>query len=208
MTPESLAALRGRPVSRETFDRLGRFVGLLEKWNPKINLVSAATLPDAWSRHILDSLQVFDIAAATEGHWADLGTGGGFPGLVVAILAHDEAPGLGVTLVESDQRKAAFLAAVLRETGVAARILAERIEAAPPLAADILSARALAPLDRLLSHADRHLAPNGRAIFPKGQSAESEVAQALASWRFRLQKHPSRTDSQAVILQIEDIKRG
>lgn len=208
MTPEDLAALRGRPVSRETFDRLETFVALLRKWNPKINLVSAATLPEVWQRHILDSLQVFDVAATTSGHWADLGTGGGFPGLVVALVAAEEAPELRVTLVESDQRKAAFLAAVLRETGVRADLRAERIEALPPLAADVLSARALAPLPRLLDHAARHLAPGGRALFPKGQTHGEEVAEGLASWQFRVQKHPSRTDSQAVILEIEDISRG
>ena len=208
MTPEELSALRGRPVSRETFERLTQFVALLGKWNPTINLVSAATLPEVWTRHILDSLQVLDLAGVADGHWADIGTGGGFPGLVVALVAAEEAPDLRVTLVESDQRKAAFLAAVLRETGVAADLRAERIEALPPLAATVLSARALAPLDRLLHHAARHLAPGGRALFPKGQSHAEEIAEALASWRFRVQKHPSRTDSQAVILEIGDISRG
>jgi len=208
MNPDALARQRGRPVSRETYDRLAAFVALLQKWNPRINLVSATTLSEAWQRHILDSIQVFDIADVTEGHWADLGTGGGFPGLVVAILAAEEAPDLAITLVESDQRKAAFLATALRETGARAKIRAERIEALAPLGADILSARALAPLDRLLEHAERHLNPNGRALFPKGQNADAELAQALASRRFRYEKHPSRTDSQAVILQIEDIARG
>lgn len=208
MTAEDLARLRGRPVSRETFDRLTGFVALLEKWNPKINLVSAATLPRVWDRHIFDSLQVFDVAQVTTGHWADLGTGGGFPGLIVAIVALDEAPGLRVTLVESDQRKAAFLAAALRAAGVSADIRAERIESLPPLGADVLTARALAPLPRLLDYAARHLSPNGRALFPKGQSAAAELEEALASRRFRYEKHPSRTDSQAVILQIEDIARG
>lgn len=208
MTPDLLAQLRGRPVSRETFDRLAAFVALLEKWNPKINLVSSTTLSEVWQRHILDSIQVFDIANVTEGHWADLGTGGGFPGLVVAILAVEEAPALAITLVESDQRKAAFLATALRETGARATIRAERIEAVAPLGASILSARALARLDRLLDHAERHLNPNGRALFPKGLNAAKELEQALASRRFRYENHPSRTDSQAVILQIEDIARG
>lgn len=208
MTPETLAGLRGRPVSRETFDRLSRFVALLEKWNPRINLVAASTLPAVWTRHIVDSLQVFDIAAVRTGTWADLGTGGGFPGLVVALVAAEEAPDLRVILVESDSRKAAFLAAALRETGIAADLRATRIEALPPLGAAVLSARALAPLTRLLDHAAQHLAPGGRALFPKGQAHDREVEEALASWRFRLQKHPSRTDPQAVILEIEDISRG
>jgi 16S rRNA (guanine527-N7)-methyltransferase len=208
MTPAALSDLRGHDVSRETADRLAAFAALLAKWNARINLVSPATLREVWTRHIVDSLQVFDLAAVSEGHWADLGTGGGFPGLVVAIVAADEAPDLRVTLVESDQRKAAFLAAALRETGVRAAIRAERIEAADPLAADIVSARALAPLSRLLGHAVRHMSPAGKAFFPKGRSCDAELEEALASWRFRYQKHPSRTDSQAVILQIEDIARG
>lgn len=208
MNREDLAEQRGRPVSRETYDRLVRFVALLEKWNPRINLVSATSLPQVWRRHVLDSLQVFDLAAVQAGHWADLGTGGGFPGLVVALVAADEAPELNVTLVESDQRKAAFLASVLRETGVTATLRNDRIEALPPLNATVLSARALAPLDRLLQHAALHLARGGKALFPKGQAHADEVAEALATWRFRLQKHPSRTDSQAVILEIEDVARG
>lgn len=208
MTGDELARLRGQPVSRETFERLAAFVALLEKWNPKINLVSAGTLAQVWTRHILDSLQLFDLAQADTGHWVDLGTGGGFPGLVVALVAQDEAPDLRITLVESDQRKAAFLATALRAAGAAAQVRAERIEGLPPLGATILTARALAPLPRLLDYAARHLAPNGRAFFPKGQMVEAELEQALASHRFRYQKHPSRTDSQAVILQIEDISRG
>ena len=208
MTPGALSDLRGRDVSRETADRLAAFVALLAKWNPRINLVSPATLTEVWTRHVVDSLQVFDLAAASGGHWVDLGTGGGFPGLVVAIVAADETPDLRVTLLESDQRKAAFLAAALRETQVRATILAERIEAADPLSADIVSARALAPLDRLLGYAARHMRPSGKAFFPKGRTCDAELDEALASWRFRYQKHPSRTDSQAVILQIEDIARG
>lgn len=208
MTPEDLAALRGRPVSRGTFDRLSRFVALLEKWNPKINLVSQSSLAEVWRRHVLDSLQVFDLGETRVGHWVDLGTGGGFPGLVVALVAAEEAPDLQVTLVEADQRKAAFLNSALREAGAKATVRAERIEALPPLAANVLSARALAPLDRLLHHAALHLAPGGRALFPKGQAHQAELAEALATWRFRVQKHPSKTDSQAVILDIEDIARA
>ena len=208
MGPARLSDLRGRDVSRETTDRLSAFVALLTRWNSRINLVSAATLQEVWTRHILDSLQIFDLAAVSGGHWADLGTGGGFPGLIVAIVAADEAPDLRVTLLESDQRKAAFLSAALRETGVRATVRAERIEAASPLAADIVSARALAPLGVLLGYAERHMSRSGKAFFSKGRNCDAELAEALASWRFRYQKHPSRTDSQAVILQIEDIARG
>ena len=207
MTPEQLSARRGRDVSRETFDRLTTLVALLEKWTRKINLVSRASLPDVWERHILDSIQVFDIAGQTAGRWADIGTGGGFPGLVVAILAQDETPGLDVILIESDLRKSAFLSAALRETGARAQVMAQRIEALDPLKADIISARALAPLTDLLEIASIHMAESGRALFPKGATAQEEIDAALETWRFTLHKHQSRTDDRAVILEIEGISR-
>ncbi|MCA8930663.1 MAG: 16S rRNA (guanine(527)-N(7))-methyltransferase RsmG, partial [Alphaproteobacteria bacterium] len=160
--------LAERSVSRETLARLAAFAALLEKWNPAINLISAGTVAQIWTRHFLDSAQVFDLADAKSGLWADLGSGGGFPGLVAAILALEERPGLSFTLVESDRRKAAFLSTAARELGLPVRVMAERIEALPPLGADILTARALAPLPVLLGYAERHLQPGGRALFPKG----------------------------------------
>lgn len=208
MTLDWLIAQRGRDVSRETYGRLGRFVAILEKWNPRINLVSRSTLAEVWTRHILDSVQLFDIAHPGAGLWVDLGSGGGFPGLVVAALAAEEAPDLRVGLVESDQRKAAFLATAARDMGVTVQVHAARIESVQPLAADYLSARALAPLDQLLAYAERHLRPSGRAYLPKGQTHADELAQALASRRFAYEKHPSKTDSQAVILEIWDLTRG
>lgn len=199
--------LPGRNVSRETEDRLARFESLIRKWNPAINLVARSTLDALRSRHFLDSAQIFDLTATTSGHWVDLGSGGGFPGIIIAILAADERPGLTVTLVESDQRKAAFLATVTRELGLSVQILPERIESAPPLAADILSARALAPLTTLLSHVERHLAPGGTAIFPKGGNHQAEIDQALEHWTFSYQKEPSKTDAAGVILIIGGISR-
>jgi 16S rRNA (guanine527-N7)-methyltransferase len=195
-------------VSRETRGRLEVFADTLRKWQPRINLVSHGTLPDLWQRHIADSVQIFALRPHGASHWADLGTGGGFPGLVVAILAAEAAPDLRVSLVESDRRKAAFLAAAARAAGVRPEIHAERIEKLAPLGADVLSARALAPLPELLSHAQRHLAPGGRALFPKGASHEAELAAALASWRFRVQKHPSRTDPAGVILAVDGVSRA
>lgn len=192
-------------VSRETRSRLETYESLLRKWNPAINLVAKSTLGDLWTRHFRDSAQLFDICPAGAPRWADLGSGGGFPGLVVAILAAERAPDLAVTLVESDVRKAAFLSTVARETELNVRVLADRIEAVPPLAADVLSARALAPLPQLLAFAERHLAPGGTALLPKGANHAAEIAEALATWRFDLQKHPSQTDSQAVILEVTGI---
>jgi 16S rRNA (guanine527-N7)-methyltransferase len=202
--PATLQAARS--VSRETLDRLEIYADLLRRWNSTINLVSPASLDYLWSRHILDSAQILDLApsAAT---WTDLGSGGGFPGLVVAILAADERPGLAVSLVESDARKSAFLATVARETGLSSRILTARAEDLPPLSADVISARALAPLPRLLGLAFPHLAPAGTALFSKGIQNEREVQDALADWRFTYQKHRSLTDPAAVILSIKGLSR-
>lgn len=198
--------LRLRHVSRETIDRLAQYEALLKKWNPAINLVAPSTIDAIWSRHFLDSAQIFDLAGSGE-HWADLGSGGGFPGMVVAILAAVERPDLRVTLVESDHRKAAFLNQVAHATGIEPSIRAERIEAAAPLAADILTARALAPLAKLLDFAARHLATGGKAIFPKGENSEAEIAEALETWRFSYEKVASRTAAEATILIIGGISR-
>lgn len=194
-------------VSRETSQRLEIFETLVRKWNPAINLVSRSSLKDLHERHIVDSVQVFEIAQVSEGHWVDLGSGGGFPGLVVAAMAADTAPGLRVTLVESDGRKAAFLATAAREMGLSVKVLAERIESAEPQAAQVVSARALASLPDLLPMAVRHLAPKGIALFPKGAGHAREIAEARKGWRFSLVEVPSLTDPDARILKLGDISR-
>lgn len=202
------AVLADLDVSRETTERLDSYVALLAKWNPAINLIAKSTMPELWIRHILDSTQLLEVAPENARHWADLGSGGGFPGLVVAILASEKRPELRVTLVESDLRKAAFLNTVVREAGLGTCVCAERIESLPPLEADVLSARALAPLNKLLAYGARHLAEAGVAIFLKGAAHETEIAEALERWRFSVQKHPSRTDPEAVLLCIGDIARA
>lgn len=199
--------LGGLDVSRETYRRLKTYEALLRKWNPAINLVSHRTLEEAWTRHFIDSAQIFDLAPKTARHWTDLGSGGGFPGMVIAILAAEKAPKMRVTLVESDQRKATFLRNVARETGVGAEVIAKRIEDVPPLGADVLSARALAPLTQLLTYAERHLCPDGIALFPKGAGHQAELDEALETWRFDVHKTPSRTEPGAVILSIGGIAR-
>ena len=195
------------PVSRETQDRLDLLASLIRKWSPRINLVAPATLAQLEDRHIADSAQLFALMPPTARHWADLGSGAGLPGLVIAILAREQAPDLAVTLVESDQRKAAFLRTAASACDVAPRILAARIETLPPLQADVLSARALAPLPRLLAHAERHLAPQGVAIFPKGARHPQELEEALALWSFTVHKIPSRTDPRGTILVISGVAR-
>jgi len=181
-------------------------VALLEKWNRRINLIGRSTLGEIWTRHIEDSLQVYR-AAGRPGDWADLGTGAGLPGLVIAILAHEETPENKVTLVESDQRKAEFCRAVIRTLGLTATVRSERIESTFPINADMLCARALAPLDVLLGYAKRHMKQGGLAIFPKGAGWQQEVEAAARNWRFRLDRVASSTDSAAVILKIGDIER-
>ncbi|MBT9385708.1 16S rRNA (guanine(527)-N(7))-methyltransferase RsmG [Pseudooceanicola sp. CBS1P-1] len=193
-------------VSRETSEKLRLYAELLEKWNRKINLVSKHTIPDLWTRHFVDSAQIHSLASDFA-HWLDIGSGGGFPGLVIAIRAAELQPDATFTLIESDQRKCAFLRSVARETGVKVQVLSQRIEQAPVQGADVLSARALASLSDLLGFAERHLAPEGVALFPKGQRWKEEISEAEAQWRFRWEAVPSKTESEAVILKIGGIRR-
>lgn len=194
-------------VSRETLERLDIFSALLEKWNPSINLVSKSTLQSLWTRHFLDSAQIFEIADPSPGLWADFGTGGGFPGLIVAIIGAERRPDIGLVCVESDTRKATFLRTVLRETGILAKVASERAETMPRLGAATVSARALAPLSRLLAYAERHLEPDGKAVFLKGAGYEAEIAESLETWTFQLDTYPSKTDPGATILKLGDIQR-
>ena len=193
-------------VSRETKERLETYAATLTKWNPKINLVSKKSLEDLWTRHILDSVQVFDAVQPT-GKWLDIGSGGGLPGIIVGIMAAEFAPDLNVTLMESDQRKCAFLRNVARECGISVSVISDRIEKAMPQTADILSARALADLDLLLEFVDRHMVTSGTAVFPKGASWKKEVDNARNHWRFDLEEITSLTEPEAVILKIKGVER-
>jgi 16S rRNA (guanine527-N7)-methyltransferase len=192
-------------VSRETADRLILYERLVRQWTPRINLVSRASLDDLWTRHFADSAQLLALAPDDAKSWADLGSGGGFPGAVIAILAAEKMPRLSVTLVESDTRKATFLRTVFRETGVKATVRPGRIEEVESLGADVVSARALAPLDKLLVFVERHLAVGGKALLPKGAQWQKEVDIAQKSWTFSCEIHKSMTDPSAVILQIGDL---
>ena len=195
-------------VSRETLVQLEEYAALLAKWNPVINLVSKSTLPDVWQRHMRDSAQLWPLCPKGARLWVDMGSGGGFPGIVIAILAAELAPEMRVILIESDQRKATFLRTVAQTLGLELRVESQRAEDVPPLGADVVSARALTALSGLLPLAQRHLAENGVAIFPKGQSAAQELTDALELWQFAVTKTPSETDHQAVVLQIRDIARA
>lgn len=188
------------PVPRETEVKLRSFLNLLRGWNTRINLVGKTSTDDWWTRHVLDSLQLVPLLP-DNGPILDLGSGAGFPGIVLA-LATDRA----VHLIEADRRKAAFLMEAVRvlklETALVHNL---RIDAAPPVPATVVTARALAPLTDLLRHAHRMLPPGGVALFPKGRSGEHELTAAAAEWHMRVERFPSRTDSQSVIFRISEI---
>jgi 16S rRNA (guanine527-N7)-methyltransferase len=191
--------LPGLAIGEATMAALRAYAAALAHWTPAINLVAPATLPQLWPRHILDSAQLYPLAPASARRWADLGSGGGLPGLVIAILARDTP--LRVTLVESDRRKAAFLRRQIADLQLAAEVRTARAEALEPLGADVVSARALAPLDRLLPLVDRHLAPGGVALLPKGRGWATEQAQVPARL-FHVEQLPSATDPEARILRL------
>lgn len=207
MTPGEEDARRRLSADPQAIQRLEKYAAMLAQWTRKINLVAPSTLPFLWERHFLDSAQLLDFAPVLAKRWVDLGSGGGFPGMVIAILAADRRPDLQMILVESDQRKSAFLRSVSRETGVPVQVIAARAEDLPPQAADIVSARALAPLPRLLQLAYPHLSPSGLALFPKGETVEAELGEALANWSFTVHKEPSLSHDKGIVLCIGDIVR-
>ena len=193
-------------VSRETLDNLKIYVSLIEKWNPRINLVSKTSLSHIWTRHIWDSAQLFEIVDKGK-LWADLGSGGGLPAIVLAILAKETRPELDFHLIESDQRKCAFLRTCIREIGLNAMVTTVRIEKLHPMTADIVSARALADLEGLLAFSERHLKEGGISIFPKGETWKKEIADAEENWSFEYEEIKSNTNPNAAILKIWNIER-
>jgi 16S rRNA (guanine527-N7)-methyltransferase len=190
-------------VPRETLDRLVEFVALLQEENDRQNLVSRASLEEVWSRHILDSVQLLRFSADGDS-WVDLGSGAGFPGLVVAIVR----PG-PVTLVESRKLRADFLKRASRAIGLADRveIICSRVEAIDPRPFDIISARAFAPLGRLLDLGERFAASTTRWVLPKGKNAKSELAAVAPLWQGVFRLEPSITDPDAHIIVAEQVRR-
>jgi len=191
-------------VSRETSARFAIYLKLLRQWNRKINLVGRSTLPDAENRHISEGIAAYNAAGAEWTSWCDLGSGGGIPGIAVSIMKPDRT----VVLIEADQRKAAFLRTVIRETGVSAVVHAKRIEDVPTLSTDIVSARALAPLPQLLDFVHRHMGPNAIAILPKGKTVETELSEARKLWQFSVEKVYNNQNPDSVILKIGDLSRA
>lgn len=207
---ELLAAIF--PVSRETVERLQTYRRLLEEWQKKTNLVAPNTVAQFWSRHVADSLQVKSVAPDAR-RFADLGSGGGFPGMVLAI-ANAGMLGAEHHLIESLAKKCAFLRAVARETGVPVQIHNERIESAaerialrepPP---EIVTARALAPLPRLLGLAAPLLHSGATGLFHKGREFVREIEECRGLWRFDLIVHESRIEAGSALLEIRNLGRA
>lgn len=196
-----------RIVSRETLGRLEELADLVTLWNRRINLISRTESADLWHRHVLDSAQLVPLAPADARRWLDIGSGAGFPGLVCAIAARAEGRPTAFTLVESDTRKAAFLREASRRFDLDASVVDSRIEDIHLLPQDVISARALASLDRLLGYAHPFCHAGTRLLFPKGRQADSELTSARRGWHIRVVRVPSGTDPEATILQISEVRR-
>ena len=194
-------------VSRETIDDLRRFEALVLKWTRKINLVSNADATQIWERHILDSIQVYNLAEKN-GDWLDIGSGGGFPGIVAAIMAKRIGDERSFVLVDSDQRKCAFLRTVARELELNVKVRDARVEEMPAFGASVMSARAMDSLNSLLSHCERHLGEGGIALFPKGARWKQEHELAQQNWSYNFKVIPSLTNPNATILKIKELSRA
>ena len=201
MSPEDFQSRTG--ISNEILDRLRAYADLLVKWQARINLVGPDTIPNLWSRHFLDSAQVFPILPQLIHRVVDMGSGAGFPGLILAIMG---APDMH--LLESDARKCAFLREAARVTETSVTVINQRIEKVPPLQADVVTARALAPLDKLLGWAQPHLLPQGHCIFLKGKGAEDELTAARKEWNISSEGVPSQSDPSGIILHLYEVCRG
>ena len=196
-------------VSRETLDLLETYVQELRVWQNRINLIAPSTEREIWARHVLDSAQIYGIAPTSAEIWADLGAGAGFPGLVVACLLRSRGQGR-IHLIESNGKKAAFLRHIVMLLELPAILHADRIESTSSQlldCCDVVTARALAPLDQLIAFANPLLKSHGVGLFPKGRDADTELTEAGRSWHFYSRKHPSLTASDANIVELWGISK-
>lgn len=197
---EQLAGLV--PVSRETLSNIHGYLAVLGEWRERINLIGPGEGRHLWRRHVLDSLQLIEKISATDLRVADLGSGAGFPGLILAC-ALAERPGASVTLVEKSRRKSEFLAAAAAAVGLPARVLNQRLEdPAPKEKFDVVSARALAPLPKLMGYAHGWLKPSGKALLMKGRDAVAELTAARESWTFEVSMGTSLSSPEGQILTV------
>jgi 16S rRNA (guanine527-N7)-methyltransferase len=202
---EAMAALefqRRTGVSDDTLERLRVYLDVLGRWQDRMNLVAPSTLADPWRRHMLDSAQLLPYIPKGTRRSLDMGSGAGFPGMVLAILGIS-----GMHLVDADSRKCRFLANVSRETNTAVDIINNRLEALPPMQADVLTARACAPLRKLLKWAQPHLKKGGIGLFMKGRRYEEELTEAAKEWDIQFERIPSVTDASGMILKVGEIRR-
>ncbi|WP_315784992.1 16S rRNA (guanine(527)-N(7))-methyltransferase RsmG [Bradyrhizobium sp. SZCCHNPS1003] len=205
---DKAAALVLTPVSRETEQRLDRYIALLLEWQAKTNLVAPSTLPHLWTRHIADSLQLLDLAPDAR-IWIDLGSGGGFPGVVLACALADR-PGAQIHLVERNAKKAAFLREAIRVTGAPGIVhLSEIGDIVEKWSGrvDCVTARALAPLHQLIGFAEPLVKKGAKALFLKGQDVEAELTESTKYWKIESKLHSSRTGGQGWIVAIDCIER-
>jgi len=191
-------------VSRETFDRLERLVALLDEWRQRMNLIGPREMEQIWTRHIIDSAQLIALTGH-ESRIVDIGSGAGFPGLVLACEAATR--GGDVTMVESTAKKCAFLQTVIADLKLPAKVINARIESAPPERVDFITARALAPLPRLLSYAYPWISRGATGLFFKGERWQEELTDASDYWTLRHEAIPSRTNPAGIILKIEEAHR-
>ena len=194
-------------VSRETIERLKIYAAMLAEWNARTNLVSQASLKQVWRRHFLDSAQLAPFIPESANCMVDLGSGAGFPGLVLAEMLRNRKT-FRVVLYEATGKKCKFLEAISRKLGLEVEIRNMRIEDSPPEPFDIIVARALAPLERLLPYAQRFWGPNSMALFLKGQNVGGELTQGAKSWNMKAQRHPSQSDPSGAILRITELHRA
>lgn len=197
-------ALRLTGVSRETLERVRSYLAVLDQWRERINLIGPGEGRHLWRRHVLDSLQLIEQISSDDLAVADLGSGAGFPGLVIAC-ALAERPGSSVTLVEKSPRKSEFLEAAIAAQGLPARVLNVRIEDPPRQKFDLVTARALAPLPKLLGYAYGWLKPSGKALLMKGRDVEAEVAEARRSWTFEMSDRASLSSPEGRVLRLSSI---
>jgi len=201
LSPDDFAARWG--VSRETLARFQIYADLLRRWQKAINLVGASTLPDLWRRHFEDSAQLFSLLPPTARVLVDLGSGAGFPGLVLALMGVPE-----VHLIESDRRKATFLREAARATGATVTVHAERIESVPPFPADVITSRACAPLQDLLDLSLPFRKAGTLGLFLKGKMVNRELTRANEVWDIKATIRPSRTDPEGSILLVQEWARA
>jgi 16S rRNA (guanine527-N7)-methyltransferase len=190
-------------VSRETLARLEAYVELLAAWNRRINLVGPRTIGDVWRRHILDSAQLFPMIPPRARVLLDIGSGAGLPGLVLAILGVAE-----VHLVEADQRKCAFLREAARITATAVQIHPQRLEECRPFRADVITARAFAPLKSLLDQVEDFIDTHSILLIPKGQTVGEELTEAAKAWNMRVASQQSVSDPSGTVLRLEQVTRA